>query len=302
MRSGSPMIEPMLAETAKEPFNSERHLFEVKWDGVRCIALPDGRLQARSGADITHRFPEIRLAARNPAILDGELVCFEGGLPSFNLIQQRIHKTDRLAIKWASRAIPATYVAFDVLYVDGESVMEKPLMERKGILASLKGDSSFAIGDHILWNGIRFFDACAQKGLEGVMAKELSSPYLAGKRSHYWLKVKAFKEDRFVICGLTQGENERANTFGSLILGKETQDGLAYLGNVGSGFSEEMLASLLKLLDGLKGECPFAQVPKLDRQLKWWVKPFLCCEVRYLEYGADGKLRFPTFRRLVSGC
>ncbi|MBW2673831.1 MAG: hypothetical protein JRD89_10530 [Deltaproteobacteria bacterium] len=296
------MIKPMLAETAKEPFDSDRHIFEVKWDGVRCIVLPGGRLQARSGADITDRFPEIRVATRKPAVLDGEIVCFEGGLPSFPLIQQRIHKQDRLAIRLASRATPATFIAFDVLYVDGESVMEKPLLERKGILSSLKGDSSFAIGDHIMWNGIRFFQACAEKGLEGVMAKDTEGRYLPGKRTPYWLKVKAFKEEKFLICGLTEGENERANTFGSLVLGKETESGLVYVGNAGSGFSEEMLATVLKLASGLKGDCPFPEAPKMDRAVKFWVEPFLWCEVRYLEYGSDGKLRFPTFRGLVSAC
>lgn len=293
--------QPMLAETAREPFDSDSHLFEVKWDGVRCIVLDDGRLQARSGADMTDRFPEINVATRKPAVLDGEIVCFADGLPSFPLIQERIHKQDRLAIRLASRAIPATFIAFDVLYVNGESVMEKPLLERKGILASLKQDSSFAIGDHILQNGIRFFEACAQKGLEGVMAKDTEGRYLPGKRSRYWLKVKAFKEGKFLICGLTEGENERAKTFGSLILGKETESGLSYIGNAGSGFSEEMLRSLSHILDGLKGECPFAEAPKVDRGVKFWVRPFLWCEVRYLEYGSDGKLRFPTFRRLLSG-
>jgi len=107
---------------------------------------------------------------------------------------------------------------------------------------------------------------------------------------------------QFVICGLTDGESKRANTFGSLILARETDGGLAYVGNVGSGLTEEMLQILLPVFEGLKHGCPFPQAPKLQREPKFWVKPFLWYEVRYLEYGSDGKLRFPIFRRFVSAC
>ena len=123
------------------------------------------------------------------------------------------------------------------------------------------------------------------------------SPYLEGKRSDYWLKVKCFKEGIFYICGLTEGENERSTTFGSLILGEIVDGKLVYVGNVGSGFTQDQLKMLLYLLEPMKGDC-YLQRADIDRLVKFWTQPGLKCEVRFLERTSDGKLRFPTFRKL----
>lgn len=294
-------VEPMLAETGKEPFDSKDWLFELKLDGVRCIAYLDNettRLQARSGADITRKFPELQnlhqQAVAKPCILDGEIVC-----DSFAKMQERIHKERTLDIKIASRHNPATFHAFDILYLKGESLSGKALEQRKCTLALYFRGSVIPFQTEY---GTSLFERVRQNGSEGIMAKRLTSTYQQGRRSPDWLKIKNFHEDKFIILGMTEGENERASTFGSLILGREDKAGFTYVGNVGSGFNNELLQRLSLVLPQIKGNCPFAEVPDIGRELKCWVMPFLWCEIRFLEYGSDGKLRFPTFRKLASGC
>lgn len=289
-------ISPMLAETAKEPFDRKDFIYEQKLDGVRCIAILYGHtaLQARSGAIITHKFPELgelHKQVRKPCILDGEIVSL-----SFNGIQHRIHLEKPLAIRVAQTQYPAFYFAFDILYLDGDSVMAKPLIERKAILNSIFAQNYY--GRMLGWQtgyGTSLFNNAKEKNLEGIMAKAMYSPYIEGKRSDYWLKVKTFKESVFYICGLTVGENERSSTFGSVILGEQVDGKLLYVGNCGSGFNQEQLRMLLYLLEPMRGECPFDRAD-VDRPVKFWTRPELKCEVRYLEKG--DKLRFPTFRKL----
>lgn len=296
------MIKPMLAESSSKPFDRKDWLYENKLDGCRCVAFIDGqvRLQARSGADITHKFPEladIHRQAGKPCILDGEIVC-----QNFNGLQHRIHKEKPLDIKVAMRQYPATYYVFDILNLDGQSLALEPLIQRKATLAS-----NFATGKSarlLAWQsayGIGLFESVKACGLEGIMAKQMYSPYIEGKRSSSWLKVKCFVEDSFYICGLTRGENERAKTFGSLILGKAigVATPIVYVGCAGSGLTEEMITYILRVIKPTN--CPFSRVPKLDKQVLVWVKPELVCEIRYLGFGSEEHLRFPTFRRLRHG-
>lgn len=291
------MIKPMLAETAKQPFDSKDFIYELKLDGVRCIAYLDGgvKLQARSGSDITYKFPElaeIHKQVGKPCILDGEIACTD-----FNGIQHRIHRERALDIKFAMRQYPAIYYVFDILNLAGESVMTKPLVERKLLLGKNLTDSDvitfnpFQQGD-----GVKLFDKVKLLGLEGIMAKQIYSPYIEGKRSTSWLKIKTFVEDTFYICGLTKGENDRARTFGSLILADKEFN---YVGCAGSGLTDQMLSYILRVIK--PSDCPFNQVPKLDREVLAWVKPEQKCEIRYLGRGSEGHLRFPTFRKLVRG-
>lgn len=292
----------MLAETGK-PSDLDRKdlIFEEKLDGVRCIAILDGKttLQARSGNDITRKFPELAEVHRQvnkPCILDGEITSH-----NFNAIQHRIHQEKPLAIKVAQFQYPAIYCVFDILNLDGTSLKALPLIQRKAILNSAFAQSYQA--RFVGWQtgaGRSLFDGTTANQLEGVMGKEMYSPYLEGKRSFSWLKIKNWKEATYYICGLTEGENDRSNTFGSLILGEVVDGTLAYVGNVGSGLSQDHLRMLLYLMESYKGECPFADRVNVDRAVKFWTRPELKCEVRYLELSPDRKLRFPTFRRLVA--
>jgi len=296
------LIKPMLAQTGNSvDLNRRDFIYEPKLDGVRCIAFLDSRtlLQARSGSDISLKFPElaeVHKQVRKPCVLDGEIVSL-----SFNAIQHRIHQEKPLAIKVAKVQYPAYYFVFDILYLNGESVKQKPLIERKMILNSVFASSYEA--RFLGWQtgyGMSLFEQAKERSLEGIMAKYMYSPYLEGKRSDSWLKVKDFKENTYYICGITEGENERASTFGSLILGERVNGKLVYVGNCGSGFSQDQLEMLLYLLEPCRGECPFDGV-KVDKPVKPWTQPQLKCEVRYLELSPDGKLRFPTFRKLMRG-
>ena len=292
------MINPMLAETGQKPFNRKGFIFEPKLDGVRCIAFLDGetRLQSRSGSDISAKFPELaglHRQVKTRCILDGEIVGRD-----FNAIQHRIHQESPFGIRLAQRQYPAFYYVFDILYIAGESVKEKPLIERKALLQGVLAESyqarftSWQIG-----YGVSLFNKAKEQSLEGIMAKAMYSPYLEGKRSDAWLKIKTWQEGTFYICGLTEGENDRASTFGSIILGERQNGKLVYVGNVGSGLTQEELRMLLKL-EAIKAECPFDQA-NTDRPVKFWTQPCLQCETRFLERSPDGKLRFPTFRKLI---
>jgi DNA ligase D-like protein (predicted ligase) len=291
-------IKPMLAQTASEPFDHKDWLFELKLDGVRCIACLDRetRLQARSGQDITAQFPELQqlhCQVSKPCILDGEIIC-----ASFSQVQRRIHKEKPLDIRIAQKEYPSFYFVFDILYLDGNSLMAKPIIDRKLTLNSVF--VSDYRGRLLGWQtgyGISLFNEVRKKGLEGIMAKYIYSPYLEGKRSDSWLKIKNFQEGSFYVCGLTEGENDRNTTFGSLILGERVGDKFVHVGNVGSGFDQQQLTTLLAFFRTLQGECPFEQA-SIGRPVKFWTKPIVKCEVRYFERGKDGKLRFPTFRRL----
>jgi len=298
------MIKPMLAETGNETaLDRKDWLYEQKLDGVRCIAILDRQtlLQGRSGSDITHKFPELaelHKQVTKPCILDGEIVGRD-----FNAIQHRIHQEKPLAIRIAQTQYPAIYFVFDILYLEGESIKAKPLIERKAILNSVFAQDYYA--RFLSWQtgyGQSLFDQAKEKSLEGIMAKYMYSPYLEGKRSDSWLKVKNFKEATYLICGVTEGENERSSTFGSLILGERVDDKLVYVCNVGSGFSQDQLKMMLYLLEPMKvdrADLVKFSVADIGRPVKFWVRPELKCEVRYLELSPDGKLRFPTFRRLL---
>ena len=289
-------ISPMLAKTGEKPFTRKGFIYEPKLDGVRCVAYLDGdtRLQARSGHDITGKFPELaelHKQVKKPCILDGEIT----GI-TFNAIQHRIHQEKPLAIRIAQTQYPVIYYVFDILYAGQESVKALPLLERKAILTSNTAEAYQ--GRLVGWQTDYLTAYNLYLHTEGIMAKAMYSPYAEGKRSDSWLKLKNFKEATFYVCGVTEGENDRASTFGSLILGELVCGRFNYVGNVGSGFTQIQLKAMLYLLDTLKGNCPFEVKPNTDRPIKFWTRPELKAEVRYLEATKGGLLRFPTFRKV----
>lgn len=293
-------ISPMLAQTAEKPFNSPDWLFEEKLDGVRCLSFVDKstKLLGRYENNLTQLFPEFKhlnLLVKGRAILDGEIVC-----DSFEGIQRRVHLQDPFKIRLASKTIPATYYIFDILQLDGKDLTKETLATRKYILSEvLEDDGVIRKMPYFLEKGIELFNRIKERGGEGIIAKRLKSTYQMGKRSWDWLKVKCFVEDEFYVCGLTKGENEREKTFGSLILGKKEEDRFVYMGCVGSGFTQEMLNSYLKVFEKIKGECVFQPMPKIDKEVLFWVKPEIKVLVRHLGLGSDALIRFPTFRQLV---
>ncbi|AAB89526.1 MULTISPECIES: non-homologous end-joining DNA ligase [Archaeoglobus] len=294
-------IKPMLAVRSK-PFSSDDHIYEVKWDGTRCLAFVDVegkrvRLQNRRLLDITYRYPEIKLldAVERNAILDGEVVVIKDGKPSFPLLQKREHVDSRFKIEILSKTIPAVYIVFDVLYCDGW-VVDLELMERKKILSEvLQSRGRVVVEEWIEGKGEEFYRKAVEMGLEGIVAKKKDGRYLIGKRSRLWKKIKKRNTLDCVIVGWIEGEGERAKTFGSLVLAVYEDGRLKHVGNVGTGFDSEFLNWFSERLREIEVAKPHFEI---ETKNVHWVKPRYVCEVEFLEFTEDGKLRAPVFLRL----
>lgn len=294
-------IKPMLAYSS-EPFDSEDFWFEVKWDGSRTLAFVGKklRLQNRRLLDITYRYPELTLGEdvdAREAILDGEIVVLRDGKPDFKSLQTREHVGDELRIELLSQTMPATFIAFDLLYLDGKPLVELPLEQRREKLERIVTESSrILLSRYVEEHGRRFFEEAVRLGLEGAMAKRKQSTYQIGKRSRDWLKLKGIKTLDCVIVGFTPGGGWRRDYFGALALAAYRDGKLEYLGKVGTGFDEELLRLITKLLkDRLTDIKPVEAEPPYEVR---WVKPELVCEVKYMELTPDLKLRAPSFKRL----
>ncbi|MDQ6743008.1 MAG: hypothetical protein M3Z97_08900 [Candidatus Dormibacteraeota bacterium] len=289
-------VRPMQAASAQAPFSSEEYLFEVKWDGLRCLLFVghDGqcRLQDRALGDITSSVPELAGIARQVTpgtVLDGELVATDSeGRPDYQALRQR------LAGHGSPASAPLAFLAFDALYVGGRPLLRQPLIRRKSRLArAVTGGGHLFVPHHIEKEGVELFEACLERGLEGVMAKHRESTYVPGQRSPFWLKVKAVKSDDFVVLGTTAGRD--GEQFGALMVGYYEGGRLLPCGSVGGGFDEEALAALSSELDRLSTEtCPLTPAPILTAPVSW-CRPQLVISVRYSEWAPDGTLRFPIF-------
>lgn len=300
----------MLAERASDPFDSPDHLFEVKYDGARCLVqLLEGRTElfGRSGRKYTTIFPEVAQAleinAQN-AVIDGEILCLgEDGEPDFRKLQQRVHRSKALAIRLGSQAIPATFFAFDLLQLNGRDLtangVKLPLEQRKTLLEKVLDAGPHArVVDHVVGEGVEFFGTVMQRGLEGVMGKERNGLYYPGQRHRAWLKVKGVIEDSFHILGYTWGEGWREDYFGALLLGQRDGGGFRYCGSVGTGFDTRSLEQVLGAMRPFRtDQCPFRDAPH-EPKLETYLRPGVVADVKYHEVTADGKLRFPVFLRL----
>ncbi len=292
----------MLAKSSS-PFDSADHFFELKWDGTRCIAFVDRknlRLQNRRLLDITYRYPEFQQIKRylkvKSAVFDGEIVVLKEGIPNFEKLQQREHIEDTGRIEMLSALIPATYIVFDLLYLNGKSIMHKPLTERRNLLMGLFPLSYNVILSEAYSEGKKLFRIALKKGFEGIMAKEKSSPYLSGVRSEYWLKIKKSSDIDAVVCGYLEGSGGRENYFGSLILGVYDKDKLIHIGQVGTGIDEETMRRLYNIIVSKKTDIsPFDKVPRFKRRA-FWCSPEVVVRVGYHEWTKDNKLRIPVFK------
>jgi bifunctional non-homologous end joining protein LigD len=302
-------VLPMLARPGKLPRDDDRWGYEIKWDGVRAIAFSEpGRLrfQARSGADITPRYPELsrlnRALSSHSAILDGEIVAFgPDGRPSFEALQRRMHVTAESSVRRLAKSLPVTYMIFDLLWLDGHSLMERTYAERRELLEglALEGERWHAPA-HVVGNGAQVLAVSAEQGLEGVIAKRLDCPYEPGRRSNGWVKVKNVQREELAICGWLPGEGRRRERFGALIVGQRGEDGkLRYAGRVGTGFTESELDRLQALLAPLETtRSPFEDGPPPPKETIF-VEPRHHASVEFLEWTREGVLRAPSYKGLV---
>jgi bifunctional non-homologous end joining protein LigD len=306
------LLRPMLA-TAREqlPPDDASWAYEFKWDGVRAVVYVSGgraRVLSRNDRDVTATYPELRDLAETlgsrPVVLDGEIVAMdEGGRPSFAALQARMHVTNPAQVRRLMAQVPATYLAFDVLHLDGHSMLDVPYAERREVLDGLRlAGPSWQTPPSFRGGGPDVLAASREQGLEGVVAKRLDSRYLPGKRSDTWLKVKNIRTQEVVIAGWQPGEGRRHGAIGALLLGVPGADGLDYVGQVGTGFTDAMLRDLGERLEPLaRDTAPFtAEVPRAHAKDARWVEPRLVGEVAFSEWTRDGRLRHPTWRGLRS--
>jgi bifunctional non-homologous end joining protein LigD len=305
-------IRPMLATLVDKPFDSDDWLYEIKWDGYRAVSFLDGkslRLVSRNQNDLTSAYPELQdilssVKART-AILDGEIVALDGeGRPSFSLMQQRtgVGEGGR-RIRRTRDDIPVVYYVFDLIYLNGYDLTQADLEFRKQLLASIVTPNDLLrYSDHYVGQGTALFEAAAQKGLEGIVAKRRSSCYLQ-KRSSEWLKIKVVKRQECVIGGYTDPRGAREN-FGSVVLGLYDDKGrLIPVGQAGSGFTEQTHEQTWKRLHALDTDRnPFFGKVESDRRVHF-VKPELVAEIKFTEWTHEGqnggiKMRAPVFQGL----
>lgn len=292
-------IEPMKAMLVKNAPKGDDWLFEIKWDGIRGICYIAGetlRIASRSGNYCEKQYPELSLApnyiSASEAIIDSEIAVLDGkGISRFELIQPRIAQTDANAVSHLARQTPVTMFAFDLLYLDGYDLRRVALAERKELLRQiLEPCPVLRYSEHFAGAGEQMEAAAREAGLEGVMAKHASSCY-EPRRSREWLKIKIVNEQEFVICGYTEGERDY---FGSLVLGAHDNGRLTWVGNVGTGFNNKLMASLHEKLKPLeRAGSPFPEAPRIPRVR--WVEPQLVCMVKFANWTNEARLRAPVF-------
>ena len=304
----SRFIEPMKARLAEKPPTDGDWSYELKFDGIRLIAVKTGKkvsLLSRNKNELAGRFPEIVEAIGNlPArecVIDGEVVALDAeGRSSFQLLQAR---------DMEGRKSPVYFYAFDLLQLDGRSLIALPLKARKDVLEKLCADA----GDPIRYSAEIGEDARAlleevkRRDLEGIVGKQHNSVYEPGRRSGAWIKLKCVNEQEFVIGGYTPPEGSRKN-FGAILVGYYEDNRLMFAGKVGTGFTANSLSMLHKKFSTEeRDDCPFEDLPSKQNG-KWvqaitpsmmrklhWVNPVFVCEIKFAEWTRDGKLRAPVF-------
>lgn len=310
------LLRPMLASPGELPKegDDDDFAYEMKWDGVRAMVYVDGgrvRVMTRNDLEVAASYPELRdlgaAMGSTRAVLDGEIVATDdAGRISFGTLQHRMHVRDPAKARRLAEHTPVTYVAFDLLYLDGRSLLGEPYSQRRERLEQLA-----LRGPH--WNTPPYFTgigadvlaASQDQGLEGIVAKRLASTYEPGRRSRDWVKVKNSKSQEVVIGGWRPGKGHRESTIGSLLLGIPVSagsagGGLEYVGHVGTGFSEEVLIDLTHRLLALERDSsPFAGTLPVDvRRDAHWTDPELVGEVQFAEWTRERRLRHPTWRGL----
>ncbi len=305
-------LEPMKATLATKPFRDEDWLYEVKWDGYRVEAVVrDGRvaLFTRNGNDAATYFPRLLtppswIDARE-AIVDGEVVALDDdGRPDFSLLQERI------SAGRAGQAVPLVYQAFDLLYLDGRSLVDVPLEQRKKLLELvLRPTARVRYATHIETEGVAFFEAAKAQALEGIVAKQRRSRYEVGRRSSAWLKIKARPEQELVVGGWTPGEGS-ARELGAVVVGVYEGDRLRFAGKVGSGFTGRTRTEVRAALEAIETDLPpFDPAPPPDYRGRWggdlagvrWARPELVIRAEIGGWTRDGHVRQTAFKGLERG-
>ncbi len=284
-------LKPMLLSETKEPFDSPEYVFELKLDGIRCLAYvspQEADLRNKRGLSLLVPFPEFRAltaCVEAPCVLDGELIVMTDGRIDFEAVQSRALKSTPEKIALASRLHPASYVAFDILHYAGRDLIDEPLLERKELLSrAVKENGMAAISRWVEQQGKAFFDLTHAQGLEGIVAKRKGSLYHPGKTSKDWLKIKNLIDEDFVACGFI----EKGEGVVSLILGQYAGRKLVYKGHVTLGVTMRKIA----------GFQTSSRVPNGIPQQEGarWFRPMKVVTVTYMERTSSGGMRQPRLK------
>ena len=285
----------MLAKESAAAFNNHDWLFEIKWDGYRAISeIKNGvvELYSRNGISFNTTYPIVYnqlKKIKHQVIFDGEIVVInDEGKSDFQKLQHYEDNTQ----------FPLRYYVFDLLSLNGEDTTTLPLIKRKKLLKKIiQKNPVIKYSEHIVTNGVDFFNAAKDNNLEGIMAKKINSQYHKGARTSEWLKIKYHKTEEVVIAGFTKPAGSR-DYFGALVLAVKSKEGLKYAGHTGSGFTDKMLKEVYEKLKPLiTNNSAFKEIVKTNMPVTW-VKPNYVCEIKFTEWTTDGKMRHPIFLRM----
>lgn len=284
---------PMLLKEIDKPFDSQDHLYEIKFDGIRAIIFATPQkvvVQTRNKKDISNIFPElqkIKDLVKEKTIFDGEIVSFKDNLPSFSKLQERNHLKNETKIREQAHDNPVVYVCFDILYKNNKDLTGMPLIERKKILDKYKDNEVFVLSKYIAKDGVELFKKAKKIGLEGIIAKDKNSPYLISDRNDFWLKIKNLKSDTFYIGGYTDTNKNESIT---LYLGEKRDNKLYFVGKVAMAKKRPLFSKIMALK--IRKTSPFKDYEKDIN----YITPTLKCEIKYLERTKRNHLRQPIFK------
>ena len=291
-------ISPMLLNEVKEPFDDKDYIYELKLDGIRCIAyLGKGvELQNKRFKEVTAIYPELSgmsNCVKKNTVLDGELVVLLDGKPDFYALQKRSLMTDKFRIKLAAKKNPVQFAAYDILYYDGEDLTDKPLIERKSLLqAKVSEGNGLSISRYIEEQGIVFFNLAKEQDLEGIVAKKKDGLYHIGKRTSDWIKIKVMQDEDLLILGYQPDEDGVPK---DLILGYYDEMGkLQCRGKVYLGVSKEERAIILKFAKKNTVKTPWFE--KYKNVI--WLKPELVGTAHFMHETESGGMRQPVWKGL----
>jgi bifunctional non-homologous end joining protein LigD len=292
-------MRPMLATRGTHVPAGDEWRHEVKWDGMRVLVevrRGAARLYSRNENDATVSFPELAQPPVDDALLDGEVVAFADGLPSFGALAERMHVSRADRARALAERIPATLLVFDALRVGDRDLMDEPLSTRREVLESMDLNDDRWQTPPTYADGQMLLDATYQQALEGIVSKRLASRYRPGLRSKDWLKFAHRRRESYVVGGWRL-ETDTQDRLGAVLVGRPGPDGLLYRGRVGSGIAGRKAAVLRELLSGLtRPTTPFVdEVPKLDARGTTWVEPVLVVDVESLGASSQGRIRQPSY-------